>query len=320
MAAWSSLSVTVPFLLAAGLAVAQEGGPTTPVAPVVIEGEARALAGDMLMIGDRVIRLFALRAPRRNIAFGPPSRAALHDLIAGNPVSCTVVKEDQKGRPMARCRAGGRDLSAAMIQGGWAFPRRRLTAEYDAAEMEARGSKGGFWGLIERRRAAHWVWNFVAILAGALVAGVIGLFTARHIRTIERRDEARGLASALRGEIQVIGELLDVDADLENLDEAGAATEVLARIQGARTIFDGSAGRLGHLPHPIPDRLVRFYGRVWAKVQRLERLTSSKPFFTKKSDGTWEQKDMRGEYEEARQRLWSEAGTLRDDLQKFLDP
>ena len=64
MAAWSRLSVTVPFMLAAGLAVAQESGPTTPVAPVVIEGEARALAGDMLMIGVRVIRLFALCAPR----------------------------------------------------------------------------------------------------------------------------------------------------------------------------------------------------------------------------------------------------------------
>ena len=186
--------------------------------------------------------------------------------------------------------------------------------------MEARGSKGGFWGLIERRRAANWVWNFVAILAGALVAGLIGLFTARPIRTIERRDEARGLASALRGEIQVICELLDVDADLENLDGAIGATEVLVRIQGARTIFDGSAGRLGHLPHPIPDNLVRFYGRVWPKVQRLERVVSSKSFFTKKNDGAWEQRDMRGEYEEARQRLGAEAGALRDDLQTFLDP
>ena len=206
-----------------------------------------------------------------------------------------------------------------MIRGGWAFPRRRLTAEYDAAEMEARGGKGGFWGLIERRRAANWVWNFVAILAGALVAGLIGLFTARHIRTIERRDEARGLASALRGEIQVIGELVDVDADLDNLDGAVAATEALTRIEGARTVFNGSAGRMGRLPHPIPDQLVRFYGRVAAKVRRMGRLVSRRSFFANKTDGTWQKMDMREEYEEARQRLRSEATTLRDDLQTFLD-
>ena len=64
MAAWWRLSVTVSSLLAAGLAVAQESGPPTPAPPEVIAGEARALAGDILMIGDRVIRLFALRAPR----------------------------------------------------------------------------------------------------------------------------------------------------------------------------------------------------------------------------------------------------------------
>ena len=303
------------------MTVAAESGPPTPptpAAPVVIEGEARALAGDILMIGDRVIRLFALRAPHRSVAYGPPSRAALHDLIAGKPVSCAVVGEDRRGRTLARCQVGGRDLSAAMVQGGWAFPHRRLTAEYDATEMEARRGERGFWGLIERNRSANWTWNFAAVLAGALVAGFIGLFTARHIRTIERRDEAQGLASALSGEIRVIGELLDIDADLDNLDGAVAATEVLARIVGARTVFSGSAGRLGYLAHPIPDKLVRFHGNVHAKVRRMEWLVRRKSFFAKKTDGTWQQQDMRLEYEAARQLLRGEAVTLRDDLHTVL--
>ena len=318
MAAFWRLSVTISCFLAAGLVVAAETGPSTSAAPEVVEGEARALAGDMLMIGERVIRLFALRAPRRNVTYGPPSRAALHDLIAGKPVSCTVVDEDRRGRLVARCRAGGRDLSAARIRGGWAFPQRRLTAEYDAAEMEARREERGFWGGAERSSVAQWTWNFAAILAGALVAGLIGLFTVRLIRAIERRDETLGLASALGGEIQVIGELLDVDADLGNLDGADAAKEVLARIDGARTVFDGSVGRLGHLAHPIPDQLVRFYGRVQAKVRRMEWLATYQGFFDRNSDDTWRRDGMRGEYEEARQFLRLEANTLLDDLHTFL--
>ena len=317
MAARWVLTATVPFLLAAGSALAAESGPSTSAAPEVIKGEARALAGDTLMIGDRVIRLFALRAPRRNVAFGPPSRAALHDLIAGEPVSCTVVDKDRKERPVARCQAGGQDLSAAMIRGGWAFPNRRLTAEYDSVEMEARRAKGGFWILTERNQSSNWIWNFLAVLVGALVAGLIGLFTVRHIRAQERRDETLGLASALCGEIRVMGELLDVDADLGNLDQADAAQDVLARIDGARTVFDGLAGRLGHLPHPIPDQLVRFYGLVRVKVQSMERLVGSRSFFPKKTDATRRQKAMRDEYEEARQLLRAEAATLCNNLQKL---
>ncbi|MDP7650545.1 MAG: thermonuclease family protein, partial [Rhodospirillales bacterium] len=259
------------------------------------------------------------RAPRRSVVFGPPSRAALHDLIAGKSVSCKVVKEDSKGRPMARCQVGGRDVSEAMIQGGWAFPHRRLTAEYDATEMKARRGERGFWSLIERSRSSNWMWNFFAVLVGALVAGLIGLFAVRHIRAIERRDESLGLASALGGEIRVIGALLDVDADLDNLDGADAATEVLAQIVDTRTVFDGSAGILGLLPHPAPDLLVRFYGRVQAKVPRMIGLVNSKGFFKKrKSTEIWRREALRREYQEVLQLLRVEAATLRDDLSKVL--
>jgi hypothetical protein len=159
--------------------------------------------------------------------------------------------------------------------------------------------------------------RFAAVLAGLLVAGLIGLFAARHIRAMERRDDSLGLASALGGELRVIAELLEVDADLRNLDGADAAKEVLARIEGARTVFDGSAGRLGLLPHPIPDQLVRFYGRVPAKIRSMERLVSSESFFAKKTDDTWRQGDMREEYEAARLLLREEGKIVRDDLHKF---
>ncbi|MDP6787785.1 MAG: thermonuclease family protein [Rhodospirillales bacterium] len=322
MAVWRRLSLTVFFLFAAGSAVAAEPGSSPSSAPPeVIKGEARALAGDVLLIGERIIRLFALRAPRRSVAFGPASRAALHDLIAGKPVTCKAVKEGREGRTVARCRVGGQDLSAAMIRGGWAFPQRRLTAEYDVTEMNARRGERGFWSLIERNRPAHWMWNFFAVMVGALVAGLIGLFAVRHMRAMERRDASLGLASALGGEIRFIGELLDGDADLDNLGGANAATEVLARIEGARTVFDGSAGRLGILPHPIPAHLVRFYGRVQAQVPRMKGLASSKGFFKqKKATGTWRSETLRGEYQEARQVLLAEATALRDDLDKLLGP
>jgi len=51
----------------------------------------------------------------------------------------------------------------------------------------------------------------------------------------------------------------------------------------------------------------------------MEWLVSRGSFFANKRDGTWQKMDMREEYEEARQHLRSEATTLRDDLQTFLD-
>ena len=62
--------------------------------------------------------------PIRNLL--PP----LPRLIAAGPLRCTVIdadprapgfqKTDRYGRPVARCRAGGRDLGAAQLAGGFA--------------------------------------------------------------------------------------------------------------------------------------------------------------------------------------------------------
>ena len=70
------------------------------------------------------------------------------DLVSGATVACAVIGTDRRQRPVARCRAGGRDLAEAMIRDGWAYSRRQRTAEYDAAEAEARGSRAG---LLEDR-------------------------------------------------------------------------------------------------------------------------------------------------------------------------
>lgn len=50
----------------------------------------------------------------------------------------------------------------------------------------------------------------------------------------------------------------------------------------------------------------------------MEWLVRRKSFFAKKTDGTWQQQDMRLEYEAARQLLRGETVTLRDDLHTVL--
>lgn len=102
---------------------------------------AQAVDGDTLRCRDVVrVRLARIDAPEmpghcragRHCVPGDPyaSRESLARLIADHEVSCTVVDAspdrggfqatDRYGRPVAWCRADGRDLSQSQLEGGFA--------------------------------------------------------------------------------------------------------------------------------------------------------------------------------------------------------
>ncbi len=126
-----------------------------------IEGRARVVDGDSLEIGGERIRLFGIDAPEgrqdcrdaqgRNFRCGDEARRALADMIGGRPVACTPVGESHD-RAVSVCRAGGRDLSEAMVREGYAVELpRHSRGRYRAAEREARDGRRGLWaGTFER--------------------------------------------------------------------------------------------------------------------------------------------------------------------------
>jgi endonuclease YncB( thermonuclease family) len=223
--------------LLAGVVVALAGHrPADAATPAPIEGPAVAIDGDTLRVAtDPVkwskVRLFGVKAPERETRIGPLATGMLDELIAGRSVSCKVVDIDLYGGATGRCAvlAGPADLSLEMVRAGWAAADRRYTTEYDAAERTARAARRGLWADLPVGVEENWFWEWVeryqtglAILAAAGL-GFLGVThtqkstarLARDQRTAEenretqrRKDESRGLASALRAEIAVINDII----------------------------------------------------------------------------------------------------------------
>ena len=63
---------------------------------------------------------------------------ALRNLMKGKTIECEKRSTDRYGRTVALCRADGEDLSAAMVQRGWAFAFTRYSRDYLQLEDQAR--------------------------------------------------------------------------------------------------------------------------------------------------------------------------------------
>ena len=158
----------------------------------VISGVPRIVDGDTLVIDGVNVRLAGLDAPQRAqqctdaggdaFACGRAATDYLTFLVDGGEATCRGHGRDRWDRLIGTCRAGGVDLSEAMIRRGWAVA---YLGDLEAVEMEARERGVGLWAgqfqrpdewRRERRRAGIGV-PFAAI-----------------------RDAARSIAAGLRGE------------------------------------------------------------------------------------------------------------------------
>jgi endonuclease YncB( thermonuclease family) len=108
---------------------------------LVIDGETLRLAGV-------VVRLSDLTVPARGeaCAAGPDcggqASAALAHLVQNRDVACRIAAHDLRGRPTARCQAGGRDINAALVEIGWA---RTEAPDLNAMQNDARAHRRGIW-------------------------------------------------------------------------------------------------------------------------------------------------------------------------------
>jgi hypothetical protein len=124
------------------------------VAAPTLFGDGRSIDGDSLMVGLREVRLHGIDAPELSQtctrsseawACGKAAADQLTKLIAGRPVSCMSMGQDQYGRTLGRCRVGETDLNQAMVATGYALAYRRYSTAYVSAEESARVAKRGIW-------------------------------------------------------------------------------------------------------------------------------------------------------------------------------
>lgn len=120
-----------------------------------IQGVARVLDGDTIMIGQQKIRLFGIDAPETNqftsirgqrYAVGQMAAKFLREKVGQGIITCKVIEKDRYGRLVGVCKtAQGEDLSRLLVQGGMAMAYTRYSKAYRKDEQKARRRKTGLW-------------------------------------------------------------------------------------------------------------------------------------------------------------------------------
>lgn len=123
-------------------------------APAVLSGLVTVVDGDTLDLNGQRIRLHGVDAFERNQTCGtgasawPCGQVAAQTLarrLDGRAVTCEPLDTDRYGRTVARCRTGGEDVAAFLVDRGLAVAYRRYSDDYVAAESHARRAGIGVW-------------------------------------------------------------------------------------------------------------------------------------------------------------------------------
>jgi len=118
--------------------------------PATLVGQARAIDGDSLAIGETRIRLLGLDAVEyaqtctregEDWPCGRQARDFLRDLVVKGETRCTSDRRDQYGRALAYCSIRDGDLGDAIVRAGYAI----ADLEYAVPLADARLNRRGIW-------------------------------------------------------------------------------------------------------------------------------------------------------------------------------
>ena len=118
-----------------------------------IQGPARVIDGDTIVISGEHIRLEGIDAPERNQIChsqsdwkcGVVSGEQLKLQIGTQVVRCVVSGRDRYKRALGTCSTGTVNLNEWMVVSGWAVAYRRYGSQYVLAEDFARKEQRGIW-------------------------------------------------------------------------------------------------------------------------------------------------------------------------------
>lgn len=120
----------------------------------LFSGAVAVVDGDTLDLDGRRIRLHGVDAFERDQICGSGASAwpcgqiaaqTLERRLDGRSVTCEPLDTDRYGRTVARCRTGGEDVAAFLVDRGLAVAYRRYSDDYVAAEDHARAAGIGVW-------------------------------------------------------------------------------------------------------------------------------------------------------------------------------
>jgi endonuclease YncB( thermonuclease family) len=135
-------------------------------------GNARAIDGDSLRIGEKEFRLHGIDAPELNQTCGSgdgewpcgrEARELLRNLVRGSETKCVPLDTDRYGRTVADCSVHELSLNEEMVRQGFAIAYIRHSRRHEALQRQARAAKRGIWrgpfetpqNWRERRKLQH---------------------------------------------------------------------------------------------------------------------------------------------------------------------
>ena len=137
----------------------QAEGATHLDEPQVIEGRARIVDGDTIVINKTQIRLFGIDAPEIDHPYGQKAKWALVSLCKGHTVRTEVTDVDTYGRTVGKCLLpDGRDLSAEMVKMGLALDWPKFSGGIYHS-METGDARKKLWLADARQKGRMHVWE-----------------------------------------------------------------------------------------------------------------------------------------------------------------
>lgn len=121
-----------------------------------LAGSAFIQKDGLLKVAGRLVHLYGIYIPPTEQSChnfiqpppcGPRALLALEFKISGNFIHCIPRAENADGSIVASCSADNEDLSAWMLQHGWAVARPDAPFEYAALERIAESKGIGIWGI-----------------------------------------------------------------------------------------------------------------------------------------------------------------------------
>ncbi len=126
-----------------------------PAASAALVNYAMVRQDATLLVGSKVVHLYGIYVPPmgrtcrsnlRPVKCGSNAVLALNFKIRGF-VHCQVVHKNRDRSITAVCRSNGVDLSAYLIERGWAVASENGPFEYQVLEKIARSRGMGVWGM-----------------------------------------------------------------------------------------------------------------------------------------------------------------------------
>jgi endonuclease YncB( thermonuclease family) len=155
-------------VLAAMVGLAFLGARADDVKTQTIEGTARAIDADVLMVGKQRVILWGVDAPERSQTcildariWGcyDAAKRLLETLASRGPVSCLLVGDpDPFNRYFGVCEADGVDIGAEMVRQGMALALTDQTSDYADIQLEAISAGVGLWQPGAQFQEP-WVWR-----------------------------------------------------------------------------------------------------------------------------------------------------------------